>query len=375
MKVAIVNHGLFPFLFGGMERHTTFLANHLCVLGVNVDVLVPEGAQQSDRAIFSDDFHFNIVELPWPKKAMWLHSNYCYSTFVRDHIKSHRYDVVYSQGFNGWAYLTDRDRQKDPPVIYNPHGMEMFKTIGLWQTLKHLPMRAAARIQAKNADLTVSLGGHLTGQVREFFELSDDKIVLLPNAIDLDYINQFLISQDSSHERIENQFVFVGRLAANKGVDYLCSAFSDLTHCHLKIVGDGPLRSELETAYKDCEHIHFVGKIDDEALFGLYQQSDCFVFSSLYEGMPTVILEAMACRLPIIATDIGAVQTMVGDDNGYVVYPSSAESIRDAVISYQNLRKDEKQRLREASFDKVSKSYTWPIIAKQTLDVLKGLLS
>ena len=98
-------------------------------------------------------------------------------------------------------------------------------------------------------------------------------------------------------------------LEANKGVDRLCEAFAAVGQGQT-IAGSGVLEADLKARFSG-PRIRFAGLISDDVLFRLYRESDCFVFASLYEGMPTVILEAMASGLPVIATDIGA-----GDHHG-----------------------------------------------------------
>jgi len=367
MKFVIVNHGIFPYLLGGMERHTANLASHLVKLGVEVEVIIPE-LERHDPNV---KFPFKLVELPWPAASRWLRANYGFSQHVRDYLKKNDYDFLYAQGFNAWAVLENGSRGASAkPSLYNPHGLEMFKTVGMWQTLKHFPLRRAARIQAAGANRIVSLGGHLTNQIHRFFNASEQQIVILPNAVDLDYIDEI---SSYEGERETGQFVFIGRLQANKGVQYLCQAFQKFPKQKLVIVGSGPLEKQLRAQY-ESNHIKFLGNLDDADLFDLYCRSDALAFPSLYEGMPTVILEAMACRLPIIATDIGAVKTMVKSDNGFIIRPGKVADIVDALNKYLALGDADKQAMREASRKRVSKEFTWPLIADRTLQAANSLI-
>ena len=106
-------------------------------------------------------------------------------------------------------------------------------------------------------------------------------------------------------------------------------------------------------------------------MFRLLNNSDCFVFPSLYEGMPTAVLEAMACGLPVIATDIGAVTTMVGPDNGYVIAPRSSAQVEEAVRAFQSLSPEKRKQMGHASRRKVEEQFAWPRIARQTLQVIE----
>jgi glycosyltransferase involved in cell wall biosynthesis len=370
MRIAIINHGLFPFLMGGMERHTTFLAEHLTKLGASVEVIVPPLPPQGSMRLQELGFTFQVVECPWPKTSTWLQGNRLYSENVADYLDQKAFDLVYCQGFNGWGYL---ERQKPgAKTIYNPHGLEMFKTQGIWQTVKHWRMRRAARIQASLADATVSLGGRLTGEVEDFLKVPHDQIVILPNAVDLRYIDSF--NKNSSVPREAQHFIFVGRLEFNKGVATLCQAFAELPQATLSIVGDGPLGTSLRAKYQS-QKIRFLGKLTDRELFEHYRRSDCLVFASLYEGMPTVILEAMASGLPVIATDIGAVQTMVDATTGILVAPGSTSQLRKAVLDFMQMSPTTKELFRDRSRQKVAENFVWPQVAQQTLTFAEKLMA
>ena len=368
MRIAIATHGIFPYELGGMERHTTFLANYLVDSGAEVDVLTPAvtGKKSVSDTI---ELKFNLIEIDWPNCKPWLRANYKFSENVATELKKKAYQAIYCQGFSAWAYLKQTYGQQRPLTIFNPHGLEMFKTHSIVQTLKHWPMRFAARQQAKLADVTVSLGGKLTEQVLKFLPTANNNVVEIPNAIDTRYIDAM---RPQAKQKKANQFVFVGRLAQNKGVDLLCQAFRDSPQANLVIVGGGPLEAELKSNFDRCKNIQFAGRIDDAELFTLYAESDCFIFSSLYEGMPTVILEAMCCELPVVATDIGAVTTMVKDSTGFVIRPGSVEELKRGIALFTGLDAARKREYGQAARQWVTSNFTWEIIAKKTLETVQS---
>lgn len=370
MRVAIINHGIFPFLMGGMERHTHFLASHMAEAGAEVDVIVPELSPAQTAEFEAAGNPYKLTQFPWPAAKLWLRSNYLFSKAAAPYLASGGFDAVYCQGFSGWAYLAGKGPKA--ATIYNPHGLEMFKSVGLEAKLKSLPMRWAGREQARLADRTVSLGGGLTREVRDFLKLPDTRIEVLPNAVDLGYIDSFAKGMKAEGGR--TRFVFVGRLEHNKGIGYLCEAFAGLPEAHLTIVGSGPLGDELRARYA-LPNIEFAGRLDDAELFARYHASDGFVFASLYEGMPTVILEAMACSLPVIATDIGAVRTMVDKDNGFVVAPASSDALAGAVRAFLALPADVRAGMGAFSRARVETRFTWGQIARQTMDAIARIRS
>ncbi len=132
----------------------------------------------------------------------------------------------------------------------------------------------------------------------------------------------------------------VGRLSDEKGFDHLIRAVALLSsrnmHLHLAIAGSGSDQSRLmnlviESGLQD--HVTLLGHLLDVRT--LYQAADMFVLSSLREGLPNVVLEAMAMRLPVVATDVGGVARLVCDrKTGLLVPPRSPEALANAIHTF-----------------------------------------
>jgi glycosyltransferase involved in cell wall biosynthesis len=121
----------------------------------------------------------------------------------------------------------------------------------------------------------------------------------------------------------------VGRLAAEKGQHVLIAAISRLVSAsrdvRLHLVGDGPERVGLEHEVK-IRHLEgrvvFHGWMDQCGLRRLYQAADAFVLPSFAEGIPVVLMEAMACELPCISTWIGGIPELIQNGvDGLLVSP------------------------------------------------------
>jgi glycosyltransferase involved in cell wall biosynthesis len=126
--------------------------------------------------------------------------------------------------------------------------------------------------------------------------------------------------------------LFVGRLVRQKGVTYILKALSDVcatesnvrNQVHLTVVGDGPLRDSLQEEARIlgvADLVTWKGWFDNrEALAEEYRKHDVFVFPSFEEGMPNVVLEAMASGLAIVATNIPGTNELVMDgQNGILI--------------------------------------------------------
>jgi glycosyltransferase involved in cell wall biosynthesis len=131
--------------------------------------------------------------------------------------------------------------------------------------------------------------------------------------------------------------IYVGRLAAQKGVDDLIRAVDLLQHVNpdlrALIVGDGPLRMHLEDvshAFQLNSMVRFLGHRDDVPK--LLAASDLLVLPSLYEGLPNVVLEAMRFRKAVVATSAPGTTELVTDgETGLLVPPQNPPALAEAI--------------------------------------------
>ncbi|MDH5220481.1 MAG: glycosyltransferase family 4 protein [Betaproteobacteria bacterium] len=140
--------------------------------------------------------------------------------------------------------------------------------------------------------------------------------------------------------RAHDRFIVgtVGRLHEQKGHAHLLEAAAlvrrALPQVQFRIIGDGPLRGQLEAQarmHRVDDVVEFLGARDDvpEQL----RQFDLFVLPSLWEGLPYVLLEAMAAGVPVVATDVDGVREVIADRaEGVLVPPRNAQALADAVI-------------------------------------------
>jgi len=125
----------------------------------------------------------------------------------------------------------------------------------------------------------------------------------------------------------------VGRLHPIKGHRFLIEALHELPdYLHAVLVGDGPVRAELEQLAKELalsERVHFLGHRDD--LECIYPAFDVFCLPSLSEGLPRTLLEAQASGIPVVATNVGGVPEAVCDVSGLIVPPADANALAAAI--------------------------------------------
>jgi glycosyltransferase involved in cell wall biosynthesis len=171
----------------------------------------------------------------------------------------------------------------------------------------------------------------------------------------------------------------VGRLSAEKGFDQLIRAADRLLaggiDLDLLIVGDGdeqPRLQELIGQLGRGDRIHLLGYRAD--LRGLYEAMDCFALSSLREGLPNVLLEAMALEVPVVATRIAGVPRLIGDGaNGLLVNPGSVDELAGA-LGRVLLDPDLRGRLGRAGRQTVETRYSFAVRMDRIRDIYDELL-
>jgi glycosyltransferase involved in cell wall biosynthesis len=132
------------------------------------------------------------------------------------------------------------------------------------------------------------------------------------------------------------QLVAVGRLVERKGFEYLIRAMPLLpSEVHLWIIGDGPLADSLTALARDLavdDRVALLGYLPPSEILAHLHSADCFVLSSLHEGLGIVVQEAMYSGLPVVATDNGGqVDLITHERNGLLVPVADPRALADAI--------------------------------------------
>lgn len=267
------------------------------------------------------------------------------------------------------AFAALVSRITDTPFVYTVQGMGTRTGHIVVDAVVECYDWAVERLIVRNAAKIILLSKSLFSLIRKL-GVGEDNVVTIPSAVDhkhFDPERPEIEGKASSLRKtlgLENRIVigYVGRLVPAKGLTYLISAVerlqSEYSKIALLIVGDGPLRKELEsmTEHFDVDVV-FAGWQSDIAPY--YAVMDIFVLPSLFEGLPNVLLEAMAMGKAVVATDVGGNSDLVFDgDNGFLVSVRDSEQIASALrklISDDGLRRRMGVRSRQI----VTESFVW----------------
>lgn len=234
-------------------------------------------------------------------------------------------------------------------------------------------------------DRVILLYSKLARQTREL-GIPGHKIVTIPNGIDTDKIDHFRKSIDFASTRYkydikegEHVILFVGRLVSVKRIHILVAVIKNLVQqgyeVRALIVGDGPLRNKLESLASSLRNsMTFTGLLFGREKYECYSIADLFMLPSQSEGLPTVLLEASAMGVPIVATNVNGVpDIVVHNETGFLVEKSDLESFEKytkTLIENDNLTKKMGKNARAH----VTANFSWKNIAKKYKEVYQSLL-
>jgi glycosyltransferase involved in cell wall biosynthesis len=235
----------------------------------------------------------------------------------------------------------------------------------------HRLLGPAIRLLWKRAAGVVANSAGLRTLARRF--APDIEIATIPNGVDT---ATFRPREGGAPPHGPVRLLFVGRVVFQKGIDVLLAALAQIPRDHdwqLEIIGDGDRRAALEAEVQRlglAARITFAGWCHRAEIAERYRSAAVFVFPSRDEGMPNVVLEAMASGLPIVATAIAGNEELVLDgENGFLVPPDDALALTTAltrIVADTAMR----ERMGRASRERTEREYAWPKIARHHLQWL-----
>lgn len=361
--VLVLCRGIYPDKTGGAEIHLFYVCRELAERGYRVFVISPT-SKLSTRASDTDiPFVRSYIRL-WPKPFATL--SYMVKSFVesfklKQHIKIvHAHTASYPVIATAFLFslLTHR------PYIVTCLGSDIriASRRFLQKTSQMLFLHKAKKILVVSNEISEILGLQ--------YGLPKRQIITVGTGYDDRVLQELRDTKVPIEAKKSFHIINVANLRAEKDQLTLLQSFASLRknikEVRLSLVGDGPLRRQLErfVAQHGMHDVEFLGKLSHEEALKHIATADAFILTSVEEGMPTVIIEALALGKPVIATAIGGIPEVIQDGvNGILVPPRSPKRIAKALerlIGDSRLRR----RLGKAAAKSV-KNYTWGRVADE----------
>lgn len=377
MRVALFSDGIQPYVTGGMQKHSFYLAKYLARQGVELELYHfaanPEAGDPEALEVFGEEERKMIENhlFEWPKEdafpGHYMRASYRYSERLYwEFAEEGKADLIIAKGFAGWkAIERKKEGEELPPILVKFHGLNMFqKPPSFKGWLTQFLFRGPVRFNLRNADRVLSYGGRIT-DIIERQGVPRERIIDAPAGIEGDWLEE-----PKKRDPGQLRFLFVGRYDRLKGLGELFDAIRGIPRdksFELHLVGDIPQR-----AVSGDERIHLHGPVyDSEQMKAFYDSCDVLLLPSHSEGMPNVLLEAMGRGMTAISTDVGAVDELLSNERGRLIASPSPRPIRAAMEELMELSEEELMELKWKAYEHVKGNFLWEALVGDLLEELK----
>lgn len=339
------------------------------IKGLNEEQFHIELAAPNDGAFF-EKFRENIEV--YDVKIRGFYPNTIF--YLRKILKKRHFDVLHANGRGAGLYARLASPGNDTKVVYSYHGFYYNHYCPLTK-ITYLIME---KLLLRWTDKVVCVSEGEKKQAIKARVLNEDKAVVIPNGIDIEKYNT---------QRKEKRGYVIGTLSKiciQKGLEYLIPAIVNLKKKYpslLCLIAGGTQKEEVkrEAKLKSMvktlgmeKTIIFLGEIEDTRSF--FNKIDLYVSSSLWEGLPTAILEAFAARVPVVATDVtGNNEVVIPDKTGILTKPKDSDSLAQA-IDFAFKHRNRLRRLTDNAFDFVCRGYSMKSMTNNYETLYRNLL-
>ncbi|MGJ9456756.1 glycosyltransferase family 4 protein [Oceanobacillus sp. CF4.6] len=362
MKIAIVTETFLPSTDGVVTRLTQAI-KHFRSIGHDVLVIAPDlGVYEYEGA---EVVGIKPITLPFYRYRPFTLP----SKKVKAILENFQPDIVHAANPILLAASAVQYANKlDYPLIatYHTHIPKYMDYYWVYKPAKPIVWNHIKKLH-NTADLNLCTSKAIK---KELIEKDFHNLHVLQRGVDIHhrhpkYYDNHMRNRLTNGDDSKKLLIFIGRLAIEKEIHKIKPLLDARDDIALAIIGDGPLRNELENTFKGTNTI-FTGFLHGKELSHAYASADAFIFPSVTETLGLVILEAMASGLPVVAAKSGPTMEQVKDEKtGLLFENENVSSMIDAVNKLDNndLLLEMKQNVRLEA-----EKYAWDKASQQLLD-------
>ncbi len=255
---------------------------------------------------------------------------YLYSLLIpglmKDFLQS--VDALMTNQMSGsWPAVLTKKITKKPLIVRTGYTWSRLKDSQKTSVLKKTFIRKAEVFAYENADFAVVSTQSQAEFIKDRFSVAEKNVFIIPNFVDIN-----LFKPDSSVEKYPDRLLYVGRISKEKNLFNLTTAAAK-ADMQLDIYGSGTLTQDIKHyAQQTGAKLTFKGTIANNLLPQIMNRYRFFVLPSLHESLPKSLLEAMACGLICVGTDVTGINEVISDGvNGYLAKNTDSDSIFEAI--------------------------------------------
>ncbi|MFX0103174.1 MAG: glycosyltransferase family 4 protein [Candidatus Hodarchaeota archaeon] len=389
MRICIFTRITTVHNLGGMEQHASIISEIWTRLGHEVTIITgvhPKGIRKD--TINGVEFHFlKGIETIRYTQNWWKRSM---EKFIELH-ERHKFDLICSESIAGSSFVKYRLKKKYKiPFVCFVHGTswgdiksllkQSFSLRVVKNILYHLYYYFSQFMAFTYSDLLIAISRGLKKSLEKEFPLIEKKrIIFLPNGVDGQVFHPKLDLRDKQKKTV----LMVGRVTEQKGFQYLLSILPDILQqfheLRLIVIGTGaylPRLKEQAVKLGITNNVEFLGSVPNAELVNYYNQANLFIVPSTgFEGLPYVILEAMACGSTIIASDVGGITTAIEHKSNGILVPQKNPVVLKRWVIELLSNDEESNRLGERARDDYLKYFDLDKINESLLNKFQKLRS
>lgn len=358
---------------GGGERHLLLLADGLNSNEYNILFAC------SKQQIFLKELKKRKIEaLVVDMERRW---NPLTFLRIRNFILNKKISIVHTHGARASFYGRIAAKWAGVPVILSTIHYSLY-SYPINKLLKRIYI-SIDKLTSYFCDKLICVNNAIAEDLVNKTGINPNKVLTIYNGIDLDRFSQTgdcsYLFKEFNMDRGAERIGIIGRLSPEKGHNYFLKAVAELLSVFPKmiclVIGDGPLKEELIALSRKLgvsSNCIFTGIRHD--IPQILSFLDILVLSSLSEGLPMILLEAMAARCPIVATKVGGIPELIEDRRtGLLVSPRDPLSLANTVRELlQN--KDGTRKMTQQAFQVVARGFSAKRMANETEKVYHNLL-
>lgn len=378
MKILVISHE-YPPIGGGGANACLFLTREFARIGHEVTILTAKFGQLPEEEVTPEGVMIKRVQCKRKNEASSSFAemlSYLLSAWKKAGklVRQNGYDVcLVFFGIPSGPLALYLKRRYRLPYLIRSGGGDIPGTQKRFDVLYKI-ISPALRMIWKQSEGIVANSAGLKKRAEDF----EDRypVYVVENGVDTDFFKP----DPDKREADTINILFVSRLIERKGLQYVIPKLNIIQkkvlegagrNVHLTVVGDGPYREQLEHLVNEysCRNlVSFIGKKNKNELDIIYQSADLFILPSLWEGMPNVVLEAMASGLPVVMSPCEGSGELV-TDNGYISDIDDFDSKIIQICVDGELR----TRMSQNSIRAVKERFSWQRAANEYLKLMEKL--
>lgn len=376
MKIVQVAHSFYP-RYEGIGNYCYQLSKHLAERGHQVDVITSR--LYSNLPVKEVIDGFTVHRCPY---FGTISTNRI--TFILNKLLKIDADIIHAHSYifltSNQAALAKKINQR--PLLLHLHGgIEAIPPKGNILTsleytiMKKIYDKTIGKWMFNSANLIASVSKRDIKLSQDIFQIDENLFEWLPNAVDLSMFN---IPKKNNHSNNISYILFIGSLIPRKGIGDLIKiaklVIEKKPEVIFIVIGDGPLRKQLEASIPLFNgRLKVLGRVNSEILLKWLSKASVLLLPSYSEGLPTVCIEALASKVPVVASDVGGVSEIVIEkETGFLVPPGNCKLFVNRI---NNLLDDENIRRKMGKNGRklVEKYYNWEKVIEKTEKTYKDI--